>query len=75
MSHKPKFIVKVQVPLESSEPDPHILIYNEDKSIFETFPMTDEMHEAFTEPKSFQFARLRKDGMLVLCGEAPWQDW
>ncbi len=75
MKKSKQFIVKVQLPIASNEDDAPLLIYNEDRSIMETFAMTDEMHEVFTELKSFHYVQHRKDGKLVFCGEAPWQDW
>ena len=72
---KTQQIFKVQLPLISTDPNAGILVYNEDRSIETIVPMDEDAKKYFTEPKSFHFGHMDKDGWLILVGEAPWQDW
>lgn len=80
MSMAKRFIVKVQVPLFSSDGGAGVLVYNEDHSIMREVPLRSEkerkqlIKEMDGEPKGFFWAT--HDGKGVILEEhAPWQDW
>lgn len=70
-----KEIFKVQMPIWSY-PEPMLLIYNEDQSIMEHLPVTEEIRDTMNgELKAYFWGKLREDGMLEIEEIAPWQDW
>lgn len=70
-----RFIVKVQVPLAYSH-DAEVLVYNEDRSIQQQFPYSEDLAEIMgEEPKKYFYAHTGLDGYLHLDEEAPAQDW
>lgn len=69
-----RYIVKVQLPLAGYMGD--VLIYNEDQSILEQFPIPKGLKKMMNgEKKQFFYAHTDKNKMLVLDEIAPWQDW
>lgn len=75
------FIVKVQLPIVSTDPDVGVLVYNEDRSIMAELPMRSikeaeiliQVLEDF--PKGYFWAKLDDKGGIILVDEAPWQEW
>lgn len=61
-------ILKVQRPLASNDPAPHVLVYNEDRSVMEQMTLADEsLYEWFGDDfKMYVRARLWADGTLQL---------
>ena len=71
-----RFIVKVQLPITITEPILRVLIYNEDKSVFQMFEATDELIERVgPRKKKYMWAHIDEDSKLVLDEDAPEQDW
>lgn len=74
-------IVKIQIPLASNEPDPPALVYNEDRSIEQTFPLNRAIVDMLTDsngktkPKAYFEAYLDEDGRLVIGHEVGEQNW
>lgn len=83
-----KLIVKVQLPVVSSDPNVGILVYNEDRSVMQELPIRSkkefktlkkymergECGEIYGGYKNFFFAKFDGKG-LILTGLAPMQDW
>lgn len=68
-------IFKVQVPLESNDPNPPALAYNRTRSIQSFIPMSEELRIVMDgAPKKFFYAE-KVGGTLAIDGEAPAQDW
>jgi hypothetical protein len=56
------FIVKVQWPIGSSEPDPPVLIYNEDRSLLKVMPTSEALRKAMNgRPKVYFWATLSEE--------------
>ena len=71
-----KHIVKVQVPLASSEADPPALIYSHDDTIMLEVPCDDEILAKMDgEDKKYFYYRLDNKGNIELLNEAGEQDW
>jgi len=77
-----RIIVKVQTPVVTSEPHPMALVYNEDRSIFDQFPITAQLLKILKgELKSYWFADLVPDPQkpkafqVSIVKKAPWQEW
>jgi hypothetical protein len=78
-----EFIVKVQIPLVTTERKPWALIYNSDRSVEEMFPITCGLLKRLdSQPKSFWYAKYAPDPggrpgefRLHLLRKAPWQEW
>lgn len=75
-----KIIVKVQVPIYSTEDTVDVLVYNEDGSVTATFSLSPEEAEMLKSQmddpfKSFFYASISKDKTLVLESLAPYQSW
>lgn len=74
-------IFKVQIPIETNEPDPKALAYNVDKSREYFVPITDALLALYPkrgdwERRYKQFVYGRLDGTIfVIEGKAPWQVW
>lgn len=69
------FIVKVQVPLATSEEVPAALLYNKDRHVQAMVPVTDELLASMAgEKKKFFYARM-VGTIINIDGEAPCQDW
>ena len=77
-----RFIVKVQLPLVTTG-EPAVLVYNEDRSIEESFILTEELMEEFDDVKEFWYAHTEPDAESGIDGavqvhldeRAPWQEW
>lgn len=75
-----KFIVKVQIPLFSTDKNVGVLVYNESRSIMEELPLRSrkELKELMKnlrgEPKGYFYAVIEGKG-LILIDKAPWQNW
>jgi hypothetical protein len=71
-----KHIIKVQRPLHTTEPNPQVLVYNQDRSILQQFPFTEELQELFRDDvlKLYFEATLRR-GELTLVKNIEQQDW
>lgn len=82
---KPKnraFIVKVQQPVFTSDPDAGYFIYNVDRSFQQMFPPSGAVSKLVGRKlKSFWYARFVPDPampsarQLMLDKPAPWQNW
>ena len=61
-------ILKVQRPLATNDPTPHVLVYNEDRSVMEQMSLADpSLYEWFGDDfKMYVDARLWADGCLQL---------
>ncbi len=82
MKKKNSVIVKVQLPVVTSEPSPMCLVYNEDRSVLNQFPVSAAVKNLLRgKLKSFWHAHLipdpkKKGAFLVsLDRKAPWQEW
>ena len=59
------FIVKLQWPISTNMEIPEVLVYNEDESIFQGFPISQELKEMFgNKLKIYRMAQIRRDGVL-----------
>lgn len=67
-------ILKVQLPLASTEINPPALVYNEDQSIYLHLPVENVSARMRGRPKVYFYATER-DGDLYLDDEAPEQLW
>ncbi len=68
---KKPFIVKLQTPVVGSE----ILIYNQDKSLLYTQPVSDDVMGLMNgRKKAFFWARMLGT-VIHIDREAPWQTW
>jgi hypothetical protein len=72
-----EFIVKVQWPISTNEPQPLVLVYNRDRSIHQKFPATTELRERMNNrPKVYFWAVVNQlNGKLELGRNAPDQNW
>lgn len=72
-----RFIVKCQWPISTNEPNPLILIYNLDKTIYEMSPTTEVWRVRFGgELKVYLWAQIKYPERLLIIGEkAPTQTW
>ena len=74
-----QFIVKVQRPIVTSNPDhvDKVYIYNEDRSIETWQPSTRNLKKWFDgDMKIYMYANYNKTtGILTLVRMAPWQSW
>lgn len=69
-------IFKLQRAIVSSEDQPPVLAYNEDRSALGQFPATPEMLELFgDEYKIYVDAELSEDGQLEVVEVVEEQDW
>ncbi len=75
-------IVKVQVPIVSSEPRPMVLIYDQRRTVEQLLPLSRAVKRALAgDLKSFWYAHTIPDpsvprGVVVsLDARAPWQEW
>ncbi|MGI9250792.1 MAG: hypothetical protein ACR2PR_06305 [Pseudohongiellaceae bacterium] len=70
-------ILKIQVPLDTNEPEPFALVYNEDKSIFAQVPMSEDVLSHFDdgEFKIYVSAKLVKDTIVIAGKLNEWPDW
>lgn len=83
-----EIIVKVQLPIVSSDPNVGVLVYNEDRSVMQELPMRSkkevkvlqremrkgECGEIYDGMKNYFYAKFDGKG-LILTGLAPMQDW
>lgn len=70
-----KGIVKVQIPLATTEARPLALAYNVDRSILTYFPVDRELKAKMRgEPKAFFKARV-VNTILHIDKPAEWQEW
>lgn len=70
-----RFIVKVQRPLASSEPDPPALVYDEAESFLAFVPMTPDVCRLLGDELKVYAYAYREGGTLHLDGRAPAQPW
>lgn len=74
-------IVKVQLPIASSDDNAGVLIYSEDKSFMEEIPFRDvDGFEIMQKPlgifsKAYFYAKLGNNGEITIVRKAPWQVW
>lgn len=69
-------VLKIQLPIVTTDPEPKALIYNEDKSI-ETWVKVEAVVKLFKEDefKIFMYGEFH-NGIIQLTGQrAPWQEW
>lgn len=72
---KPPMIVKVQLPLYTNEPQPMVLIYNEDRSIEGMVPYDKATKKMLgRKPKQYYYAIVTGEN-VGLIKRAPDQDW
>lgn len=76
---KKKIIVKVQLPIISSESG-FALIYNEDRSIMQEVPLRTkkefkELDKMLGEGRKGYFYGEYQGSGFILLGKAPWQNW
>ena len=75
-THMPKMIVKVQVPIFSTDNSAGCLVYDEERTFTTEIPATERIiKDCRDDMKNFYFAHWRPEGVLELDGLAPWQDW
>ena len=73
-------IVKVQISLETTEPEKQVMIYDEPREFFEILPISKcpglegTMADAGPLQRAYFFARVR-NGKIELQNRAPEQDW
>lgn len=71
-----KHIIKVQRPLHTTEPHPQVLVYNQDRSILQQFPFTEELQELFRDDVlKLYFEATLRNGELTLVNNIEQQDW
>jgi hypothetical protein len=68
-------IVKVQLPLSSSEADPPALVYDQARTWQFYMEVTKELRARMKGRDKAFFNAERCGGKVVLLDEAPWQDW
>ena len=68
-------IVKVQLPLSSNEPEPEALIYNKNRSLFQTFPVELVAGIMQGRPKAYFNAQWVDGGDLILLDEVENPGW
>jgi len=69
-------IVKIQMPLSSSEKDPPCFVYNKDKSIEQFFSIPEDLKNFMRgRAKAYFYTEIDQEKRLVLKEEAPWQSW
>ena len=71
-------IIKIQRSISTSEYIQQVLIYNEDRSIFEQCDMTPDINQLFleeTDLKIYHYAYIDNKGTLHIEGVAPEQEW
>lgn len=72
---KSKNIVKVQIPLSTSQNPPLALVYNKQQDIFFEMDITEVVLAIMNkEYKKYFYYRFEND-QIELLDEAPWQDW
>jgi hypothetical protein len=70
-----RLIVKVQLPLVTTDPDPYALVYDRSRELQAMVPVTPELLAGMGgEVKCFFYAEVSDDG-LTLDRQAPFQDW
>lgn len=75
-----KLIVKVQVPLYSSDGNAGILVYDKNREIMTELSLRTRKERCELlrvlggEPKGYFYAKM-EDKELILMGVAPWQNW
>ncbi len=56
--------------------DSEVLVYNEDKSLFDQLPWCKEFEEMFGDDvKIYVHAHINENKILVFGDDADWQDW
>ena len=70
-------IWKVQRPIVTNDPEPQVLIYNEDRSRQGSVPLTAEIAQLFNddEYKIFIHGTIAEDGQIEFEEPAEWQEW
>lgn len=82
---KEEMVFKLQRPLMTTEKEPHVLIYNEDRSVEGFLPMTEEVFNLFPESNVDGWAEQykifvkgmfdRETGNVDITEITEWQDW
>jgi len=72
---KKLFIVKVQLPLRTNEPEPKALFYDETRDIWSFLPIDKPLKKAMGGADKKFFYATMKGAIIHLEEEAPWQDW
>lgn len=73
-------IVKVQISLETTQPEPQVLIYNQDRSVLEILPLSkcidleEMMADAGPLKRAYFEARIH-DGKIMLGDRVDDPDW
>lgn len=67
-------IVKVQVPLMTTEPEAKALIYNKSRTFEVYVPVDNVIKKMGGDFKKFFYVKFKTKG-FELHGEAPWQEW
>lgn len=68
-------IVKVQMPMVTTEPIPMALIYNKNRDVL-IYEQASILKEVMgNRLKAFFHAHISKEGILEIGDEAEWQDW
>ena len=70
-----QFIVKVQVPLASNHPEPEALIYNQDRSLMQQFPMSKALRQLMKGYDKRYFHAGFDKGTLTIGKPTKAQDW
>jgi len=69
-------IVKVQMPVESSEETPKALVYTEGKKFMDFLTIDNKLKKKMgTDLKVYFYADIEAGGEVTLHGRAPWQSW
>lgn len=69
-------IVKVQLPLESSEETPKALVTTEGRKFYDFLTIDDALLKKMGKNvKVFFYATITDSGEVTLHGRAPWQSW
>lgn len=68
-------IVKIQMPVMSSESDPSALLYNKSRSFEVQIPASQLKSKMKDSYKKFFYVKFKKPSGFTLLEEAPWQDW
>lgn len=71
----PRFIVKVQLPVVTSDPQPKCLVYDQSRRIEREFPATRALRKTMGGSLKRYFYAHLMDGELPLEGRAPEQTW
>lgn len=68
-------ILKIQRPIVTTEPAPLMLIYNQDRSIDETLPMTEELFSLFGDEYKLYIEAEIVEGVMQIQRVVEEQSW